>query len=236
MPERQLSMDPLTTVDAIAQIMQPPYKLIEGVLRYDFTFAQGNYPGEERSELEPPFRVGKKQEIFPIDELLGRYEPEKQLITIYNKGIKEVAAQLDVREFDVLYIVRLHEWAHAILHLGMNSKERQELSVNKGREFPTKEALEAFQSIEDSVHELLAQILVFYALQDAIASASVPEARSALERILTVFHKIESHQPPEYNIGSFLNVPRARVLKAIDLLKMQILPGKSDLWTEILVW
>jgi hypothetical protein len=49
--------------------------------------------------------------------MLGRYDSSLQTITVYTKGVELVAGWLGVPEERLKYIVRIHEWGHAVLHL-----------------------------------------------------------------------------------------------------------------------
>src|SRR2546429_8856507 len=69
-----------------------------------------------------------RDELWTIDELLGLYEPHQRMITIFTKGIGHVAGQLGVQTFSVEYLVRVHEYAHAVFHLGVDQSPSASLA------------------------------------------------------------------------------------------------------------
>ena len=74
------------------------------------------WPSEEDSVLNPP-AWAERNENWSIEAMLGRYDSSLQTITVYTKGVELVAGWLGVPEERLKYIVRIHEWGHAVLHL-----------------------------------------------------------------------------------------------------------------------
>ena len=57
--------------------------------------------------------------LIPIDKLYGRYLPESRSIEIFIKSVRRGAQQFGWESADLLKIVRIHEYAHAIVHIGI---------------------------------------------------------------------------------------------------------------------
>jgi hypothetical protein len=110
-------------LEALAQFIKSPHNLVSAEVA--LVFALPMQPSE-RSVTEDPPGWAHRDELWTIDELLGLYESHKRMITIFTKGIEHVAGQLGVQTFFIEYLVRIHEYAHAVFHLGCRS-------VNFGR-------------------------------------------------------------------------------------------------------
>lgn len=83
-----------------------------------------NYPKYKESDETPPAvrnNRGKWTDIRPdFDGLLGEYDPPQ--ITIYRKAIAAVANEFDLHPGRLKRLVDLHEWGHALHHLGSSSR------------------------------------------------------------------------------------------------------------------
>jgi hypothetical protein len=223
-------------VEALAQVLVPPFQVVQQVVGYQWAFAIQHFPSELMSDNDPPIRLGDRREGFPVDELLGRYEPGIQQITIFRKGIRDVAERLDVRERDLEFVVRLHEWAHALLHLGLPDAERLEVTEDESR-WPIHLATATTwcQKTEPLLHERLAQLLTYHGLHGLLAEATAAEAKNALERMAYTFEELTRRSTAEYHIDHLIDVPKLRVVTSIGLLKNATLVG-SEAWETVLKW
>jgi hypothetical protein len=91
-------------------------------------------PLERFSEKRPVFVPnGPEEERWrPIDVLYGSYHPASRSFDIYIDNIRRDASLFG--EFaDVLQIVRLHEYAHAIVHLGIHLDQGIDILDGIGR-------------------------------------------------------------------------------------------------------
>jgi hypothetical protein len=96
-------------------------------------------PLEIFSDEQPSFKPQRQEEegLIPIDEVLGRYDHKSRSIHIFVKNVTHFASaalKCDVRSLE--YIVRIHEYAHALLHTGLSWTDEPLLmhtypSVNK---------------------------------------------------------------------------------------------------------
>lgn len=215
----------------------PPPQIVEAELRGICSFVIGHSPSETFSDEEPPFRLSERVDTFPIDGLLGIYLPKDQRITIFNKGIVRVSHLLDAEPNDLKMIVRVHEWAHALIHLGISETERGEI-VKDDSKWPQYHASadEAFAQIEPTLHECIAQLLTFHAIRSLQQTAQTPEGRAALERIEGVFDRLSHRQPAEYHIEKYVALPKHRIVRSIRMLKNAWLKGSADAWEEVVTW
>lgn len=111
--------DPKYVLEVMAQIMQAPFQIIQREVDHRWTFAIAHCPSETESDDEPPIRLAERGDVIAIDGILGLYNPDAQKITIFRKGINRVSKILDARPADLQFVVRLHEWAHTVLHVGL---------------------------------------------------------------------------------------------------------------------
>jgi hypothetical protein len=97
-----------------------PRQLLSDVADFGFTSAAD--VREAKSDDEPP-KNAVSSDLIPIQGYLGQYDHESQRITIYNKGLESASETLDCTTGQLRFIVRLHEWAHALVHVGLYEDE-----------------------------------------------------------------------------------------------------------------
>lgn len=139
-------------------------------------------------------------DFLPIDIMYGHYNPLTCEIVIYVKALDRDKALYGATFEDFLYIIRLHEYAHALVHLGIR-QEREEavlFSLNEDGITDWYKFLEkrsaTFALIDESSHEFLAQALTYAAILSL-------EDRFR-DRLLSVFHRLEARQPVHYHLAS----------------------------------
>jgi hypothetical protein len=170
----------------------------------------GFEPEYIESDEEPPLAVPDDSETFPIDDYLGRYLPQERRIVIYTRAVLATAARMSCNPAHIRQVVVAHEYAHAILHLGFD---------DNGNQCDTA----AYMSIDDRIHESIAQLLTARVIEARIAGTNDEQANAAwrqlgsvvfpdLERrqsaLYTQWHKFES-LPPECLRSLLLAVRRA---------------------------
>jgi hypothetical protein len=86
-------------------------------------------PTEVYSEDQPSFipRSAEEDDWIPIDVLLGCYRPKTRTIIIFQRAFAKHPLRCNV--FDLETIVRLHEYAHALVHLGIFWPDESEMYV-----------------------------------------------------------------------------------------------------------
>ena len=131
----------------------------------------------------------------PIDDLLGAYFPERQEIKIFENEIQITAHSLKIPPDDLQYAVRLHEYAHAVVHLGLGVGYQGQLadepSIVITEPGDWKEFIDGrsrlFARLSSEAHELLTQTMVWCLLggdeQKRNAMLSLMEKQSDLYRL-----------------------------------------------------
>lgn len=152
-------------------------------------------------------------DLYPIDVLYGCYDPTARQIQIFTKAIERDRALYHSTFHDLLNIVRLHEYAHAFVHLGIRDGHFYDvLSLQNSHGLTdwakfSEQRLDVFNRIDNASHEFLAQALTLA----CIFSCDEPHRG----RLKAVFHNLEQRQPPQYHIPQELLASLA-VLKAAD--------------------
>ena len=145
-------------------------------------------------KLRLPPEIGQK-ELLPIDLLYGRYLPESHTIEIFYSQIDADAPLFGATFGQLLRIVRFHEYAHAILHLGVSGHA----VVSQLHQFSENEATVAdflsrrthsFCTINEATHEFLAQAITYGCI--------LQEERQQAEQLLPIFEALEKRQPEHY--------------------------------------
>jgi hypothetical protein len=152
-----------------------------------------------------PFWVPEPEdeEQFPIDVLYGRYDPITRSIEVFVNQIRQDAHLFQATEKDLIEIVRIHEHAHAVIHLGSRVDEvHKHLSeFGGGKKTDWSKFLEQrtswFTTFPPELSEFLAQALTYATLLRLSASAKS-------ERLQTIFAALELKQPPHYKLSGLV--------------------------------
>ncbi len=223
-------------LEAMTQVLVPPFQVVQNVVNYEWTFPIAHSPSEVESDEEPPIRLGERVDMIPIDGLLGLYTPATQQITIFRKGVHRIAEILMLRERDLTFVVRLHEWSRALLHVGLPEADRIQVTADDSS-WPLylAQATSVFEGIDSELHERLAQLLTFHGLQITRTAATNLKAKAALGRITDTFTKLTQRSPREYQIDEYVEAPKDRIVKSIELLKSRSLIGLYA-WETVVKW
>jgi hypothetical protein len=222
---------------AMSQVLRPPFQVVQEQFDNAWLFAVNHCPVERTSDADPPLCLGEHADTIPIDELLGLYSPQRQEITIFRKGIEQVAGLLEVRPDDLRFVVRLHEWAHALFHVGLRDAERLEVARDEsawGGVVERESAL--WEATDHALRETIAQLITRNALTSLHASATESAARTALERITQAFETLTHRSPREYQIDDYSAVPWHRIVQAFAFLKERHLSGSMYVWKTVVTW
>lgn len=139
--------------------------------------------------------------LRPIDVLYGRYEPKTREIEIFVNSIKRDAHIYDAEPNELREIVRIHEHAHAVVHLGSRAddvyKQLSTSSQSKRTEWAEfiNRRTSWFAEFPNEIHEFIAQALTHAALQKL-------SVKRKSERLRQVFDALELKQPPHYRLPS----------------------------------
>jgi len=198
---------------------------------------------EASTDDKPPLQLCHTTEIIPIDGFLGLYDLEERKITIFNKGIERASKELRCNPEHLRYIVRLHEWSHAILHLGVDQETADKVYATKydpnnstANKIIYRKQGKVYKSIENALHESLAQLLTYHSLKTAKENASKMEAKIVIDKMLELFVKLCKCQPPEYRVEKYLDVPLTRLSESIRLIRKNWLKGVFDAWISVITW
>lgn len=160
-------------------------------------------PAEYFSQDMPIWHPGPAGDdsLRPIDILYGHYDPKTREIEIFVNRIGRDANIYGAEPDELREIVRIHERAHAVIHLGSRAddvyKELAAYGQSKRTEWPEfiDRRTSWFTEFPNELHEFLSQALTHAALQ----KLSVPR-RS--ERLRQVFDALELKQPSHYRLSS----------------------------------
>lgn len=167
--------------------------------------------------------------------MLGFYNWRTQVITIFSKGILRVAEILAVSPDDLKRVVQLHEWAHALLHIGLE-REDCVLVLDESQWAKRIGPMNTwFSTLDPNLHESLAQLLTQQGLRWLKREARIPKAQKAIDRITSVFEQLMLRSPAPYRIDKYGNVSKSRIIGSIRLLKSGGLVG-ADAWETTVTW
>jgi hypothetical protein len=139
----------------------------------------------------------KDADFFPIDVLYGSYDPHAQLIEIFVRRIRRDAPLYGGTFENLLELVRLHEYVHAAVHVGVGPHEifstlntPDRFGNTDWNGFIERRTRSFVDLIDAASHEFLAQAVAYACL------TTLTEPRSTL--LKTVFENLEKKQPQHY--------------------------------------
>jgi len=153
-------------------------------------------PFEEFSNQRPIYASSTPDDLAPIDALYGIYKPENLEITIFVENIKADAHRFRLPYADFLSIVRLHEYAHAIVHLGIDCGEFIQNGIGGRTYWDSFRNMrdEALAALDRPSHEFLAQAIT-------LACLASDSQGTASHRTIETFDEIEDRQPRIYKLS-----------------------------------
>ena len=232
-------MDPtefVMSLDVFAEVRRQPFHIIQAAVDNQWMFADGHMPSETFSEADPPISLADVTDGIVIDGLLGQYNPSTQEITIFRKGIDHVAEILKVSPEGLTQVVRIHEWAHALLHLGLEKDDRMSVLRDESQWAERLTRLSIwFNGLEANLHESLAQLLTREGLRWLREKATILEAQAKIDRIQVVFEQLMRRAPSAYQIDKYDGAPKGRIIGSVRLLKSGGLVG-ADAWDTVVRW
>lgn len=166
------------------------------------------------TKRKPPVEIASNAEIIPIDECLGLYQPRAKRITLFQRGIAAAADLLrrateDLQRVtvDLEHVVRYHEWGHAIVHVGLD-KGRHQCELGD------------YNRTDERVHESIAQLLAWQAIEENIRKSESHQAKATRNRIKDIFIRLEHRQTPKYrNWRQFEKLPKPCLQKVLILIR-----------------
>lgn len=192
-------------IDVLSEVYVAPYSLISGHVGRNFFHNSQNTVTQEDSRDDPPLvasRNGQWVDLTPdFESLLGVYQgvdkAETRRIVLFDKGIEWLADQRDWEPNKLRLIVRLHEWSHALHHLGP-----REQHIVKGVAVPRgfAERNARFRAAPDDLKEQIAQLCTLVALRGQAVRAQPTRAREILRDIEQIFFKLMEVQSQKYRL------------------------------------
>lgn len=168
-------------------------------------------PVEHFSRVMPVWapKTLDEERLRPIDVLYGTYDPSTRSIDIFVNRIHQDAKTFGVDPNQLLEIVRIHEHAHAVIHLGNRSDDVQnQLSAfgggNRTAWSPFIEKRTSwFSRLSTELGEFLAQALTYAAISGMCSPRRADKCRE-------VFDALEAKQPAHYKLSPSVKQYAAR--------------------------
>jgi hypothetical protein len=143
-----------------------------------------NFPGYRESDETPPAVRNNRSKWIDIrpdfDGLLGQYHPPR--ITVYRKAIVAVANEFDLHPEHLKRLVDLHEWAHALHHLGSSSRTHVFSASRKAKK--SKNFRETSEELKEQIAQL-ATLLTLRSLAERVRYEKSKKFYDELENVLS---------------------------------------------------
>jgi hypothetical protein len=236
-------MDEKLVMNALNEIFRSPSQLVKRATGLVFT--SDIQPKECSTEDDPP-EWDKRDERWTIDGLLGRYDAEEQSITIFKKGIEFAAPIVGLLPDSLEMIVRLHEYGHAIFHLGMTQAESTAMAgtPSNGQKLRVADTLrimtQTYQDVDPYVHEQVAQSVTKIALNDLRAGATMEQSRKWCDKVIEGFGKLMQRQPDAYRLDHLDHLTteqlRGRLYGFTILTRSHAVKPEPAVWNTVMPW
>jgi len=188
-------------MDALSEVLVAPAFLLWDHVGRAFFHGSNNTVTEEASRDDPPLLAhqgGRWIDLTPdFESLLGVYQADRRRIVLFDKGIEWLADRQDWSPNRLRMIVRLHEWSHALHHLGAPRRHAARgMAIPRG--FAERNA--RFRAVPDDLKEQVAQLCTLVALRGQIAHARHPRAREMLQDVERIFFELMHMQSERYRL------------------------------------
>jgi hypothetical protein len=182
-------------------------------------------PTEIFSQRMPAYSPAHgEDDLAPIDVLYGHYDPQHLLVVCYVNRIRADAGRYAAAVQDLLTIVRIHEYAHAVVHTGLDLRRiEDQLSIFGVWDITDWNSFrasrdQAFVALDENSHELLAQAITWACLCHETA-----QVRS--KHLPEIFLAVEARQPPPHRLSPHI---RQRASSACWPLVLSTARGEID--------
>jgi hypothetical protein len=192
--------------------------------RRDFYWTASSKMSVRRSDEDPPIiKDGRAwTDLVPDYELLlGVYDNARHRITLFKKGIDWLAQQHDWEPGRLESIVELHEWGHAVHHLGPNEPSKFDAKVVSSE---LRRRTLAFRCCPDEFKEQIAQLLTLLAIKGKRQESQFPKAKEYFEIMEEMFFELMDRQSAKYRLPKIvrdMEIPQLRT-------RAQLLLSMSD--------
>ena len=192
-------------------------------------------PGYAIDDAPPAPLLSNETDLLTIDEALGNYDPQNQIITLFQPNIQKAAHILECDEWDLTYVTRYHEYAHAAIHLAVTAEDHLKAIHDKRSAKSRLRALtRSYSNISPCVHEHLTRLVTYHVLKRVSESFAPEIVVNAAHRMLDVFNKLMRRQPASYRVDCYLGTPHTRLNGTIRLIKEESLAGTFTAWKNIM--
>jgi hypothetical protein len=187
--------DPTKVLEMLSELHTPPGLDMSAITgrytRADAMFAEVNDEGDP-----PAFAETSHQDfLLDFETVLGFYDADERRIICFPKGIAFVGKVLNVDSILIERIVRYHESAHALHHLGLAKTnimpfEAAALSMNN----------ESYRRTSDEMKEQIAQLATLVVIRTRRQDVSNPNAQKIFDLMLEAFFTLMQRQTPRYQL------------------------------------
>lgn len=175
----------------------------------------------EKIETDFPRILEKEPLQIEVDRFLGKYFPKKRRIEIYYRAIQRVSERIGVKFSDLFSVVRVHEWAHAIFHLGVPLYS-QNTANSLPDDFPIQKDWRSFRrnrttrflKTDSVLHEKIAQGLTYKFARDR----SLVSGDRDNKELLAAYLKLEEIQSPKYQLSGEEKDIASRIVSWVDVI------------------
>jgi hypothetical protein len=160
-------------------------------------------PNELFSQLMPIYVPDKPEDeaLRPIDKVYGLYDPGTESVHIFIRQIQRDASRYTWEPSTLTELVRIHEYAHAVVHLAIDLQDTEKELSQYGPSNETDwdsfraQRIVAFSSLDAKSHELLAQAITWACLKENSNKAEI-------QTLTETFIALEAKQPLNYHLSS----------------------------------
>jgi hypothetical protein len=93
-----------------------------------------------------------------------------------------------------------------------------------------------YRSIDSDLHEQIAQLLTYHALQRLAEKWSNTENEQMADYYIDLFERLSQRQPRQYQIDAVKDQPKERLIEGLKLIKENWLAGKVEPWQTVMSW
>ena len=184
----------LDEIEALAEIEEYPTHTVASVMGRHPPGGSNLHYRLEAVQTPPALAAGKAESGWDFETLLGQYDPNEGEVVIWKKGIDYVADLMKVPERMIQRIVKYHEFAHGVHHLGL-----------MGAASPHSAAASImadvrFRAAPEEIREQIAQLATVASIRDRLAGAAHPAARKFLGAMLDTVFVMMNRQREQYRV------------------------------------
>jgi hypothetical protein len=101
-------------------------------------------------------------------------------------------------------------------------------------------ATNIYQDVDDFVHEQIAQVITFLAIEGLRQDATMDESRRACSSLVEIFNELTSRQAPKYRLDDLSHLEifrlRERLRDVVSLIRNGAVQGDERTWNTLMGW